>query len=409
MKAPPRPPSGERNASPSRRIAPLATLAALVCGVALGGWFPGELRSVADAARAALSVLVLVAPLLIVGALSPAIATLVRRGLAGKFVFAVVGWFVAMSTAGSLLGMLVAGITFRLGYASPGASVTHPTAMLRGLAPGGHASAVVVAIVLSVGLGLVGVRVDSVYALLGHVQRAIAWLGGRIDYALIAFMLVLGIMLGVGFGARLGMQHYGTVIAYAALMAIIWLAFYLFVLLPLVGRVRVDRRIIREYYYPTALFAAGTCSSLATIPVNIANLKRIGVREEVADFVVPIGAVMHKGASAMQYMAYGPLIAGSFFGYHIGWAQLLAVWPVIVLYTMAAPGVPGAMGLSLWTGVLFASLLGLHGPVQSTFVGTWVALTGGVPDMLRSQGNATADGLSALLLAERFFDPAKRT
>jgi len=190
-------------------------------------------------------------------------------------------------------------------------------------------------------------------------------------------------------------------VVWSALLAIIWSLFYIGLVLPL-AHVGDRRRLLRDYFLPTALFAAGTCSSLATIPVNMANLKRCGVRDEVVDFVVPIGAIMHKGASAMQYMAYGPLIAGYLFGLPLDWLHLVLVWPFVVLYTMAAPGIPGAMGLSLWTGVLYASLLGLDDPLRTTFIGTWVALTGGVPDMFRSSGNATADGWSAVVFSTNF-------
>jgi Na+/H+-dicarboxylate symporter len=185
------------------------------------------------------------------------------------------------------------------------------------------------------------------------------------------------------------------------LMGVVWWAFYL-LLLRFVGRVKIDRALMREYFFPTALFAAGTCSSLATIPVNLANVKRYGVRDEVADVVIPVGTIVHKGASAMQYVAYAPLIAVSVFGLHIGWSQLLLAWPLVVLFTMAATGVPGAMGLGLWTGLLFSSLFGLEDPVRTTFIGTWVALTGGIPDMFRSAGNATADGLTAIIFSNNF-------
>ncbi|MDQ3242522.1 MAG: hypothetical protein M3Q09_02185, partial [Gemmatimonadota bacterium] len=66
----------------------------LITGILLGGSLPGPMTPVADGTRWVLSLVVLAAPALIVGALSPAIATLVRRGLAGKFVAAVLTWFV---------------------------------------------------------------------------------------------------------------------------------------------------------------------------------------------------------------------------------------------------------------------------------------------------------------------------
>ncbi len=373
----------------------------LITGILLGGSLPGPMTPVADGTRWVLSLVVLAAPALIVGALSPAIATLVRRGLAGKFVAAVLTWFVFTSVLGSLLGMIVAALVFQLPLTSPGAGLGDASAMLTELRTG-KASIAVIAIVTSIVIGVLGVKFDRVYAVLRRVEHGIARAGSSIGVVLVPLVLALGIMIGVSFGARLGMGHYALMILYSAGMAVIWWLLYLLILLPLFGGVRDRARLIREYYLPTALFAAGTCSSLATIPVNLANVKKYGARDEVADFVVPIGAVVHKGASAMQYMAYGPMIAGYVFGLEIGWPHLLVVWPFIVLYTMAAPGVPGAMGLALWTGVLFASLLGLEDPVRTTFIGTWVALAGGIPDMFRTSGNATADGFAAIIFSNNF-------
>jgi Na+/H+-dicarboxylate symporter len=375
---------------------------ALVAGIVSGGLAPRALTPVANGTRDVLSWVVLVAPLLIVFALSPAIATLVRRGFAGRFVGAVLGWFALSTVVGSLLGLIVAAVVFRISSAPPGATPTDTTALLRDLGSGGRASVPLLAVAASVVIGLIGVKVERVYRVLRRVDAAVARVGRSMGYVMAPLVLPLGIMIGVSFGARLAMRYYGAIILYSMLMGAIWWAFYLFVLVRLVGRVRIDGRLMREYFFPTALFAAGTCSSLATIPLNLANVKRFGVRDEVADVVIPIGTIVHKGASAMQYMAYASLIAGSVFGLHVGWSQLLMAWPLVVLFTMAATGVPGAMGLGLWTGLLFASLLGLDDPLRATFVGTWVALTGGIPDMFRSAGNATADGLSAIIFSENF-------
>jgi Na+/H+-dicarboxylate symporter len=349
-----------------------------------------------------LTLMVRVAPFLIVGALSPAIATLVRRGLTGRFVGAVIGWFVLASVIGSLLGMFAAALLFQIPLTRGDAAMAGAAGMLSELRSGGKASAAILALMVSLVIGMMGAKIERLYIVLAHVQRGIARAGEWMGIAVAPLTFALGIMLGVTFGARLGISHYGLMIAYAAGLALIWWLLFWILILPSIGRVRDRMRLLREYYLPTALFAAGTSSSLATIPVNIANAKKYGVRDEIADFVIPIGAIVHKGASAMQYMAYGPLIAGYVFGLPITWAHLVAVWPFVVIYTMAAPGVPGAMGLGLWTAVLFASLLGLDDPLRATFVGTWVALVGGLPDMFRTSGNATADGFAALIFSNNY-------
>lgn len=370
---------------------------ALTGGIVLGGTNQGALEPVARGTRIALSFVVQLAPLLIVAAVSPAVAKLVRRGLAGKLIGTTLGWFLFSSIVASLLGLLLAGLLFRLPLASQAGAAADVVGLLSELAHGG-ASAPVLAVLAAAAIGSVGARSERLNALLERVEVALAGAGAYMGRVLAPLVLALGIMIGVNFGARVAAAHYGAMIAYSAFMAIVWWAFYTFVLLRFIARVRDFKPLMKLYYFPTALFAGGTCSSLATIPVNIANIKKYGVTDEVADFVIPVGTVAHKCASAMQYMAYGPLIAGQVFGLHISWLNLAVVWPFVVIYSMAAPGVPGAMGLSLWTGVLYASLLGLEDPLRSTFVGTWVALSGGIPDMFRSSGNATSDGFSAIVI-----------
>ncbi|MBT3499889.1 MAG: cation:dicarboxylase symporter family transporter, partial [Gemmatimonadales bacterium] len=214
-------------------------------------------------------------------------------------------------------------------------------------------------------------------------------------------ILLFGITLGVRFGARAGVAHYLTMTAYTAALCAIWWTFYTFVLVKRVGR-RKLRPILTEYYVPTALFAAGTTSSLATLPVNLTNAKKVGVRDEVADFIIPFGAVANLDASALAYIAYGPFVITHIFGLELSWLMLLAAWPAVVLFTIAAPGLPAGMGTALWSATLFANILGLDAQAQGDFIATWIALSGGIPDMLRTATNCTDDGYTAIVFDARF-------
>lgn len=54
---------------------------------------------------------------------------------------------------------------------------------------------------------------------------------------------------------------------------------------------------------PPTLTALGTCSSAATLPVNMIHGKQLGLPEEVADLVLPLGANLHKdGACIIQIL-----------------------------------------------------------------------------------------------------------
>ena len=377
------------------------TFLALAAGLAAGGLFPGPLAPVAIATSTLIGWIVAVVPLLILAALSPAIATLVRRGLAGRFAGAVVLWYVFTSTVAGLIALVASAAIFRIPLTTGDRGVwTELGAMLESLGDGG-ASWPLLAILAGVLLGAFGARHDPTYRVLKRIADGIESAGGRLAYVMIPLILAFGVTLGVRFGARLGLAHYLTMTGYTAGLVLIWWAFYTFVLVRRVGH-RSIRPVLSRYYLPTAVFAAGTCSSLATLPVNLANAKKVGVRDEVADFVLPFGAVVNLDASALAYLAYGPFVVSYVFGLELSWMMMLAAWPAVVLFTIAAPGLPAGMGTALWSATLFASILGLDGQAHGEFIATWIALSGGIPDMLRTATNCTGDGYTAIIFDGRF-------
>jgi Na+/H+-dicarboxylate symporter len=382
------------------------TFLALVAGIVLGGSLPGLLEPVARGTASLIRLIVTLVPLLIVAALSPAIATLLRRGLAGRFAGSVILWYVGSSALAGLIGLIVASLVFGLpvstGSAGAWAEAAH---MFRALAEQRNASLPLLAIVISVLLGAVALRFEPLFGVLARVEQGIANIGNRVGFAMIPLIFLFGISIGVRFGARLGMGHYLTMTGYTAALCLVWSSFYVFIVIRYLARRDVGK-VITEYYVPTAIFAAGTCSSLATLPVNLANSKRYGVRDEVADFVLPFGAVVNLDASTLMYMAYAPFVLTYIFGIEIGWTILLVAWPALVLFTIAAPGLPAGIGTALWSSTLFASMVGLKGQESADFIATWIALSGGLPDMFRTATNCSGDGFTAIVfdsLFERFF------
>jgi Na+/H+-dicarboxylate symporter len=377
------------------------TFVALATGVFLGGAFPEPLSPVATGTAALIQAVVMLVPLLILVALSPAIAILVRRGLAGRFAGSVVLWYVGTSVLAGLLAVVFSSLIFQIPFSSgTGPAWSEVLSMLTTFGSGG-ASVPLLAIVAGILLGIFGARHEPTYRRLRRIADGIENAGDRLGYIMIPLVLALGITLGVRFGARLGLAHYVALTGYTLVLCVLWWAFYTFVLVRRISR-RPLRPILSDYYVPTAIFAAGTCSSLATLPINLANARKVGVREEVAEFVLPFGAVANLDASALAYVAYGPFIISYVFGFDLSWTVMLAAWPAIVLFTIAAPGLPAGMGTALWSATLFASVLGLEGPAQGEFVATWLALSGGIPDMLRTATNCTGDGYTAIIFDSRF-------
>ena len=384
----------------------ILTFAALVFGILLGGLFTEALSPVARGTGLLIRVIVALVPLLIVGALSPAIATLVRRGLAGRFAGSVILWYLLSSAVAGLFGLVMSSVIFGIPFTSDGGGAwAEAVKMFRAFGEQPGASLPLLAIVVAIVLGAMAVRIEPLYAVLYKIEQGIAAVGGKVGYAMVPLVFLFGISIGVRFGARLGMGHYMVMTAYTAVLCLVWWLFYVFVIVRRVARRRVSR-VLTEYYVPTAVFAAGTCSSLATLPINLANAKRYGIRDEVADFVLPIGAVVNLDASTLMYMAYAPFVLSYVFGIEVSWTLLVVAWPALVLFTVAAPGLPAGIGTALWSATLFASMVGLTGQTHADFVATWVALSGGLPDMFRTATNCTGDGFTAMLfdsLFERFF------
>lgn len=378
------------------------TLASLLVGIVLGGTFPEALSPVTRATRFIIQFIVTLVPLLILAALSPAVATLVGRGRAGRFAGVVVSWYVISSALAGLFGLVLSVLVFRIPLVTgSGSALAEAGKMIASFREQSGASLPLVAIVAAVVLGVVSVRFDRLGRLLDLVGGAIARAGHWIGVVMVPLIFMFGVTLGVRFGARLGTAHYFAMTAYTAVLCLAWWMFYVFVIVRIVGR-RPAGPIIRQYYLPTAAFAAGTCSSLATLPVNLSNIKKVGVRDEVADFVIPFGAVANLDASTLMYVAYAPFVMTFIFDLPLSITTMLIAWPALVLFTIAAPGLPAGMGTALWTSTLFASMAGLQDPFRAEFIATWIALAGGLPDMFRTATNCTSDGFAAVALDARF-------
>ena len=72
------------------------------------------------------------------------------------------------------------------------------------------------------------------------------------------------------------------------------------------------------------LFVFATCSSVATIPLNLKCTKKLGVSEKIADFVIPFGAVMNMNGTAI-YEAIAVVFASQVFGIHLSISQQIMV------------------------------------------------------------------------------------
>lgn len=149
-------------------------------------------------------------------------------------------------------------------------------------------------------------------------------------------------------------------------------------------------RCIKEYMQ-TILFAVATCSSVATIPLNLKNCKRLGAADDVADFVIPFGAVINMNGTAI-YEAVAAIFAAQVFGIELTIMQQVMIMLSAVLASIGTAGVPGS-GLIMLTVVLNAAGL----PLEA------VGLLAGVDRFLnmgRMVPNIFGDGATAMVISK---------
>jgi len=139
------------------------------------------------------------------------------------------------------------------------------------------------------------------------------------------------------------------------------------------------------------LVAFSTASSNATLPVTLRTVEqRLGVKNEIAAFAVPLGATINMdGTAIMQGVA--TVFIAQFYAIDLTLADYLMVILTATLASIGTAGVPG-VGLIMLTMVL--TQVGL--PVEG------IMLIIGVDrllDMFRTAVNITGDGVVATIVA----------
>ena len=140
-----------------------------------------------------------------------------------------------------------------------------------------------------------------------------------------------------------------------------------------------------------AMFVFATCSSVATIPVNLKCVKKLGVSDEIANFVIPFGAVMNMNGTAI-YEAVAVIFTAQVYGIELTLMQQIMVMLTATLASVGTAGVPGS-GLVMLTIVLSSVNL----PMEA------IGLLAGIDRILnmgRVIPNIVGDAATAVLVAK---------
>lgn len=143
---------------------------------------------------------------------------------------------------------------------------------------------------------------------------------------------------------------------------------------------------------PAYFTALGTMSSAATIPVSLQATKNNGVKDEVANFSVPLCATIHLSGSTITIVSCA--VAVIMMKSNLEIPSLLTMIPFILtlgVVMLAAPGVPGGAVMSA-VGLL-GSMLGFGEGAIALMIALYMA-----QDSFGTACNVTGDGAIAVLV-----------
>ena len=141
---------------------------------------------------------------------------------------------------------------------------------------------------------------------------------------------------------------------------------------------------------PAYFTALGTQSSAATIPVSLAQVKKMGVSDGVAGFVIPLCATIHLSGSMLKIVACAMALM-MMQGLEYDFAQIAGFICMLGITMVAAPGVPGGAIMAA-LGVL-TSMLGFSPADQALMISLYIAM-----DSFGTACNVTGDGALALII-----------
>lgn len=143
---------------------------------------------------------------------------------------------------------------------------------------------------------------------------------------------------------------------------------------------------------PAQLLAFSTSSSAATLPVTLERVtEHLGVEEEVASFVLPIGATINMDGTSL-YQAVAAVFIAQAFGMDLSFGTQLGIIATATLASIGSAAVPGA-GMVMLVGVL-----GYAGIPEAG-----LALIFAVDrplDMCRTVVNVTGDATVSMMVAK---------
>lgn len=244
------------------------------------------------------------------------------------------------------------------------------------------------AFAFTVGLGLAYQEQSTLKSVVDDFKDIIMKLIERVIVPLLP-LFILGIFANIAYSGKV----YSILSVFLNIIGIIFVLHVLLLLIQyfiaggIAGKNPIRALLTMMPAYFTAL---GTQSSAATIPVTLKQVKKNGVSDKIAGFVVPLCATIHLSGSILKIVACAfalMLLHGQPIDYMIFTGFIFTLGIAMV----AAPGVPG--GAIMAAIAILQSVLGFDEEMIGLMIALYIAM-----DSFGTAGNITGDGAIALVV-----------
>lgn len=375
----------------SIRDAPFARLLTAMAVGALVGTFAPEcvIRALNSFGSTFAQFIKFIVPFIIVGLVTPAIAEAGRS--AGRMLLATIaiayastilsGAF-AFSVADAVLPRIVSG-----SLAASGAAKAFPAFFTLKIPPVMDVvTAIAVAFVF--GLAMATVECPALTRAFGEIKRVISLAIAKAVVPLLPFYILTVVADLTARGSLAQVCGPALKIVMTAVVTT-WLVLVVqYAIAGIVAR----RNPLKALWtmLPAYFTGLGCCSSAATIPVTLRQVKANGVSEETANLVVPLCANIHLAGSIAKIVVFSAgflLLSGGTIGAG-AFAEYILLLSVLAV---AAPGVPGGMVLA--AAPIAESALGLAPEHYAILMAAYLSIDG-----VGTACNLTGDGAIALVV-----------
>ena len=207
-------------------------------------------------------------------------------------------------------------------------------------------------------------------------------------YAPIGLGCYFAALIG-SFGASIAVGYLKTFIIYT----VVAIAFY-FIIYTLYAFIAGGKKGIKAFWknvLPSTVTSLATCSSAASIPVNVECTKKMGVPDDIAETTVPMGTSFHKDGSIIGSM-FKIMFLVCLFGTTVNTAGgVLSILGVALLANLLITGVP--IGGGTISEMLIITMMGY--PVAALPILTMIAT---IIDPPATMLNVVGDTVSSMLV-----------